>query len=263
MSSPRYCFDKKHLPDFQSLVGSFVGKSLRSPYRSTVPLLSMIEHHRAQWEAMVESWGCNGAATVHLEYCVPSPKPDGNPSQTDAMVIGQTGIWAVEAKWTEPRDLKTVAKRIAKPEEDGGDPRSTVQGWLQHLQFYAARDLKLEDFLEHPYQTVHRAASACAVAREKGVRPEVVYLHFHPSPLKNSATTAMYVQDLERFHALLGRPDGLGFRVVDISLHPTPAFDAIKNLDKSSPASSAKVVAALCDGPLFAFGSPTTKQIGG
>ena len=47
MTTPRYCFDTKPAADFSALLAHFTGKRLQSPYRSTVPLLDLIEHSRA------------------------------------------------------------------------------------------------------------------------------------------------------------------------------------------------------------------------
>jgi hypothetical protein len=121
--------------------------------------------------------------------------------------------------------------------------------------------LQLGQFSDVVYQLVHRAASACAVATERGCRPELVYLHFHPSPLASSATTAQYAADLTHLRGLIGNAAGFPFRVVDMPLAYTPAFAAIKGLDKGNPASAAQVKAALAAGPLFAFGMPVTTVI--
>jgi hypothetical protein len=198
--------------------------------------------------------------SIHFEYCVASPKPGGNPSQTDALIMSESTVWAIEAKWTEPR-YETVGQRLSKPESDGADPRVTVNGWLQHLQRFSTRHLDIEDVVDVVYQVLHRTASACAVAIAQQRRPQVVYLHFHPSPLKNSATTQQYVSDLERLHMLLGNPAELMFVVVEMPLHFTPAFETIKGLDKQSPATSALVLEALRAGPLFTFDPPIIKHI--
>ena len=260
MKKSYYHFKSEAIPDFPSLCARFAGKPLQSPYRSTVPLLSLVQHSQQQWNALLDSWGAPHDAPVHFEYCVNSPKPGGNPSQTDALLMSSSTVWAVEAKWTEPRD-KTVAKRLSKPEDDGADPRVTLNGWLRHLQPFAAHPLRIEAFGDVVYQVLHRAASACAVATAKRLRPEMVNLHFHPFQLENSTTTAQYVSDLTHLHILLGSPAGLVFRVVELPLEPTAAFESIKGADKHSPATSARVVEALCQGPLFTFGAPTTKQI--
>lgn len=260
MKLSRYCFDIEAMPDFAALCERFKGKPLQSPYRSTVPLLSLVEHSQPQWNSLMDSFGVPVDTTIHFEYRVASPKLGGNPSQTDALLMSESTVLAVEAKWTEPR-YETVAKRLSKPEADGADPCVTVNGWLRHLQSFAAHRLQLEDFTDVVYQVLHRAASACAVATAPRRLVQLVYLHFHPSPLKTSATTAQYVSDLGRLHTMLGSPAEITFVVVEMPLRSTPAFEAIKDLDKRDPATSVRVLEALRRGPLFIFDTPTIKRI--
>jgi len=256
----KYFFDKDSVTDFSALCERFAGKPLQSPYRSTVPLLSLVEHSRSEWHALLELLGAPRDSTVHFEYCVPSPKAGGNPSQTDALIMSESTVWAIEAKWTEPC-YETVAKRISKPEADGADPRKTVEGWLNYLRPFAAHDLHLGSFSDTVYQMVHRAASACAVATERRCKPELVYLHFHPSPERKSATTIQYVSDLRHLSSLLGNPVRIGFTVVQMPVKPIPAFNAIKGLNRRQPSTAAKVSAALCEGPLFEFGKPIISEL--
>jgi hypothetical protein len=260
MTKSPYFFDTQEIPDFPSLCACFTGKSLQSPHRSTVPLLSLVRHSQPQWNALLDSWRAPHQARVHFEYCVASPKRGGHASQTDALLVSDSTVWAVEAKWREPR-YETVAERLSKPEDDGADPRGTLNGWMRHLQPFTTRTLQIDVFADVVYQVLHRAASACAVATAQKLSPELVYLHFHPFQLKNSATTAQYVSDLAHLHALLGSPAGFVFRVVELPLRPTAAFESIKGSDKHSPATSARVAEALCHEPLFTFGTPTSKRI--
>jgi hypothetical protein len=260
MNQNHYRFNTRLSEDFPALCANFTGKALQSPYRSTVPLLDLVEHGNDTWRGLLATLGIPVDAPVHFEYCVPSPIPGGNPSQTDAVILSETDVWMIEAKWTEPPDKLTVEKRIIR-ESDKAIGVATIAGWLNHLQAYASHPLKPDDFRNVTYQIVHRAASACAVAKERESVPHVVYLHFDPSPLKNTAATAMYERDIAEFHALLGAPSGLTFDVVELPLCPEPAFEAIKDLDKHSPSTSTRVKEALCAGPLFSFGEPRIHRI--
>lgn len=260
MRAPHYCFDREPVDGIKALCRRMVGKALQSPFRSTVPLLSLVEHSRPDWRSLMGLLSAPSEGTVHFEYCVDSPKAGGNPSQTDALLMSDTTVWAIEAKWTEPR-YETVAKRIGKPEPDGADPRATVEGWLRHLRPFATREVQVDDVLGVVYQVLHRAASACAVATANQLHPHLVYLHFHPSPLPSSATTAQYVEDLQRLRALLGDESAIDITVVEQPLHPLPAFDTIKDLDKRARESSGRVKDALCRGPLFDFGKPTVTRV--
>src|SRR6266516_2090968 len=209
MTTPRYYFNTQSFGDLAGLCSRFTGKRLQSPTRSTVPLLDLVHNNRGEWNRLLEKLGALPDSTVHFEFKVPSPKPRGNPSQTDALLESETSVWAIEAKWTEPTDLQTVTKRLSKPETDGGDPYLTINGWLAHIQPFARRPLQTDDFTDVIYQMVHRAASAAYVAGERGLRPELVYLHFVPSPPKSRpATTRHYISDLTRLYERLGRPAG-------------------------------------------------------
>jgi hypothetical protein len=260
MIRPGYYFDSDPCADIAALCARFTGKRLQSPYRSTVPLIDLVHHHPAEWNGLLASLGAPSNGAVHFEFGVPAPKPGGNPSQTDVLFTSEETVWAVEAKWTEPIDAQTVAKRLAKPESDGGDPHVTVSGWFSHLQRFTQL-LHVDDFADIIYQMVHRAASAAYVAHERNLKPELVYLHFAPSPLRSSASTGHYVSELARLHGRLGRPRDFLFRVVEMVLEPTAEFEAIKNLDKHSRTTSQAVRAALCQGPLFNFGTPSVTPI--
>jgi hypothetical protein len=262
MNPPSYCYDINPVSDFAALCECFQGTALQSPYRSTVPLLSLVGHSPGDWQSLLKSWGLPDDVAVHFEYCVASSKVGGNPSQTDAVITSDKRAVAIEAKWTEPR-YPTVSSRIRKPEADGGDPRITVRGWLGHLNSFATRPLDVDDVADVVYQVIHRAASACAIAVARNCRPHLVYLHFHPSPHSSSATTAQYARDLQHLHDLLGRPREVSFSVVEMPLRFTDAFESIRNLDKRDKSTSAHVRQALCRGPLFTFGTPTARLIEG
>ena len=122
-----YCFDTDPMADFGELCERMAGKPLQSPYRSTVPLLSLVEYSRPRWGELLTSLDAPTDSATYFEYRVPSPKANGNPSQTDALIMSESKVWGIEAKWTEPR-YETVARRIRKPEADGADPRKTVEG---------------------------------------------------------------------------------------------------------------------------------------
>ena len=256
-----YCLDGAPVADVKDLCRRLGGTALRSPFRSTVPLINLVAHASPQWQALLKALGAQPEATVHFEYRVPSPKAGGSPSQTDALVTSDVAAWAIEAKWTEP-SYETVAKRTGKPEADGADPRATIAGWLGYIQPFATRPLEVNEFAEVVYQMLHRTASACHVAMTRKLRPELVYLHFRPSPMKASATKQRYLDDLRRLHTLVGNPSGLTFSLAEMPLRPTAAFERIRDLDKRSPASAAKIAAALCAGPLFEFGPPDVTHIG-
>jgi hypothetical protein len=249
---PKYHFHSQQIADFEGLCRKFEGSALQSPFRSTVPLLSLVHHSRDRWQTILDAINAPHDVEVDFEHRVPSPKPGGKASHTDILLTSKSIVWAIEAKWTEPR-YATVKTRLANPEKDGSDPRHTVTGWLKHFQHVAGTKLNIDDFGHVAYQQLHRAASACASAATRQRRPELVYLHFHPSPHTKTQTTEEYIKDLTELRRLLGRPSGLKFNVVEVLLKPTQAFDDIRHLDKRSTSTSNSVREALCRGPLFDF----------
>jgi hypothetical protein len=256
----RYYFDTEPAADFGALCERMDGQPLQSPYRSTVPLLSLVEHSQSDWRLLLSCFGAPPDSRIYFEYCVPSPKVNGNPSQTDALIMSDSTVWAIEAKWTEPR-YETVAGRIARAEADGTDAAPTVEDWLRYLQPYASCALHVDDFADAIYQMVHRAASACAVATAKRLQPEFVYLHFHPSSLRSTASIDQYVSDLRHLRSLLGPGSGRVMRAVEMPLAPTAAFHGIQSLNKRLPETADKVAAALRYGPLFDFQPPELIEI--
>lgn len=251
----RYFLNTQPVTNLRDLCTRMGKKEFQSPYRSTVPLLSLIEHSQPQWDSLLASLGAPANLPIYIEYSVPSPKPGGNPSQTDVMLMSGTAVWAVEAKWTEPR-YETVRSRISGPGTSGANPQAIVDGWLKYIQPFTAQNLNANNFLNVVYQVLHRTASACAVATKQDSKPEVVYLHFDPSPDPGSANTDQYIDDLRSLKSLLGNQPGVGFKVVEMPLQPTQAFNAIKNLSRGQSATAIPVSDALCNGPVFSFGDP-------
>lgn len=253
------CYDREAVDGILNLCARLPGQTFQSPYRSAVPLLALFQDAIA-WQALLDALGVAADSRSHFEYCVPSPKPGANPSQTDLLITAGNGTWAVEAKWTEPR-YEAVTARLARREADGSDPSVTVSGWLTPIQAFSPRRLELSECGNVVYQTLHRAASACAVAAERATPAEMVYLHFHPSPLPSSATKTQYLADLSHLREILGTESRLRLTLVEVLLAPTSAFDRIKALDKRAKQSAAPVRKALCEERLFEFGVPEVMRV--
>lgn len=255
MSDLKYCYDREPVADFGALCAKFGGKALQSPFRSTVPLLTLVMHDPNRWAELLDALGVGDGETVHFEYCVASANGKGNPSQTDAMVFSGTTACAIEAKWTEPH-YTSVAKRLRQPEAHGGDPRVTINGWLSHLSSAAPVPIELDAIQDIAYQVLHRAASACAAAAETGRAPVLAYLHFHPSPSTSAAPAKQYRDDLQTLCSAMGPKSRLRAAVVEVPLKPTQAFSAIEDLNKHAQESAVRVSQALQAAPLFTFGEP-------
>ena len=235
-----------------ALVESFGEGALASPFRSTVPLLSVIKDDWATLETVLSLCGVVGDIAVDLESEVHSS--GGNPpSFTEAMVFHRNGSLAIEAKWTETMN-ETVAKRLKRKGSNGQDLTEYINGWVTLLSGRSSKPIQLNDFLQSTYQILHRAASAC------GAYPSLAYLHFS-SPESTGANADAYVKALSDFHRLLGSPEAFPFYVVEIPIKGTTAFDAIRGLKKGQKDTGRRVREALLSDRLFEFGEAQVHRV--
>ncbi len=262
-------FNLEEVTDVASLLGKFGSDAFASPYRSTVPLVALVKDGGPVFSAIATSCGASLDLSVHFEYRVEVPGVLGNPSQTDAMVISPAATVAFEAKWTEPR-YETVAtrlkNRVAKLTRDDPDnaarhqshQEAVIGGWLGLLNQRCQTALRIDDISEAVYQTVHRAASACAMHGPA----RLAYIHFQPSGRLGAASSAQYVADLEYLHARLGHPGDFPFYLVELPLQPTDGFRSIQALEKGQAITDRRVREAIASTRLFDFGEPRIQRIG-
>lgn len=253
MTAPSLFHDRRSVESPGELIACFTDAALASPFRSTVPLLALLKDAWPTFSKVLSSCGMSGDLSVALERTVHSPKGEGRPSYTDAMVLSPTAVLAIEAKWTEPR-YESVRTRLARKDSKGRDSRAVLEGWVELLGPFASRPLVLDEFSECVYQVLHRSASACGPER----LPRLAYLHFCTTV---PATQVDYVGDLTRFHRLLGSPEGFPFFVVDQPLEPTRAFRSIEGLKKGGAGTGRVVRDALLTEVLFRFGEPRVHRI--
>lgn len=267
-ASQRLFFDKEEVRDFTALLGKFGPGAFASPYRSTVPLLSLAKDQPSLFADVVQACGCAEGLAIHFEYQVAVPGVEGNPSQTDAMVVSPTCSVALEAKWTEPR-YETVAvrlqNRIAKLMRDdpqnadkhAASQRAVIAAWLNLLGRRAQKPLEPERAGETVYQMIHRAASACHMPGAVAL----AYLHFEPSPARGAAQRPQYKADLAHLHSLLGAPEEFPFYLISVPLRLTAAFQAIKDLPKGKVTTDRAVRGAILATQLFDFGDPHVERV--
>ena len=215
----------------------------QSPTRSTVLLFSLLKHGNELWNNIVNELitPCSHLKG-HLEFTVKPPCGRGKASHTDLMLTSRNQSVAFEAKWTEPK-YETVNNWLGSENR-----REVMTGWLSLIQPHVAKTLSAEDVGDAVYQMVHRAASACFASRI----PTLAYIQFSPLP-NGSSQEPTVIRDLAQLHTLLGVPDTLRFYLVEVLVAPTKAFEAIRALPKSSPATTKSVITALRNGPLFRF----------
>ena len=241
-------FDRRRVADLHELLACLPARELASPTRSTVPLLSLLLQGTEVWRQILTEVGApDQEAAVHLEYTVRSPQGRGKASHTDVMLIAGEQACAIEAKWTEPA-YPTVREWLG-PEPSAPNREAVLNGWISLLQPFANRDLSLREVQNVTYQTLHRAASACAAGRS----PSLAYLLFTPRPDGLPSDAGHLRAGLEQLAAALGSPADFPLRLIEVEVRPTAAFGSISGLRKGEPATGDMVRAALKGSPLFDF----------
>jgi len=248
-------FDRAILGSIDDAVSKYGDSEFKSPYRSTVPSLSMLKHAQSLAGRLLQSLEMPSSSDLHLEYQVHSPRGKGKASNTDLMVMAEGRSLAIEVKWTEPR-YKTVSSWLGKHTEVSNRV-DVLNGWIQLLRSHSKRPLDVEGVSGVVYQMLHRAASACVAEH-----PRLAYLLFHPSNRTDSASSEQIRRDLQHLHVVLGHPETFPFYIVDLQAIPTAAFHAIARLPRGESSTAIQVQAALGnEDPLFSFSEPVLTRI--
>jgi hypothetical protein len=268
--NPKLFFKNLEVEDTTTLLTKFGIGAFASPFQSMVPLVCLVKDAFPIFRAIESACGGDAQSSLHFEYEVAPPGVEGNPSQTDLMALSDRCALAFEAKWTEPRyptvsaRLKNRVAELVKKETTKGmrdhqaEQEAVMVAWLDLLTAASDVPAKLSDYGAAVYQTVHRAASACALSRP----PALVYLHFEPSPVKGAASTDQYRSDLRYLHELLGSPDRFPFYLVGVPLKMTKSFQAIAGLQRGAVETDRHVRKAITTSRLFEFGEPHIERIG-
>jgi 3-oxoacyl-[acyl-carrier protein] reductase len=263
-------FDTVAVANFAELVSKYSEGEFASPYRSTIPLLSLVKDQCALLRKILTEFDVPDRASLHFEFKVDPIRGRGKPSHTDLMVRSEQRALAIEAKWTE-RPYDTVAvwirkgatpthRRDATPvghEAARNNRREVLAGWIDQLQRFAARELDPQDFTGVTYQMIHRAASACYDASN----PQLTYLHFVDAHDRKRDSIDYCRRQLQHLHALLGHSSQFPISLVTIVLTPTGNFRTIEGLPRGKPATAGLVRDALLNTTLFEFGEYEIEKI--
>lgn len=247
----RLHIDRQQFDDWASLVAQYPSGEFESPYRSTIPLLSLIRDGQAVLQEVLVACGFAPGPDLHFEYTVHPPIGEGKPSHTDLMVCEGSSCMAVEAKWTEP-PYPTVGNWLGPKDGRTTNRKNVLAGWLSLIQPFASTELTEESVEPITYQTIHRAASACATSE----RPQLAYLQFVSERHGDAVTREKRLADLNRLRSALGRHDGFQIRLIEIDIEPTLAFEQLARLPKGSKQTGEAVRLALNSSSLFAFKPP-------
>lgn len=245
MGTCRLVRGSHEVSSFEKLVGLYPPKEFDSPFRSTVPLLSLWRDPGQCLVGFCQAIQISPPphCVASFEYQVPPPKGLGKSSHTDLMLIWDSTVIAIEAKYTEP-PYKTVRQWMR-----GGSPNKNLvlEGWLELISRAAKFELRPEDVLDLSYQLIHRSASAC---ENEAVTRIVVYLIFDDG----HGTLNYYLDQLKSIKSLLGQTDGLKFALVRAPFRPKPAYiDLLKKWKQGSRKLRTAVVDGLLAGTLMEF----------
>jgi hypothetical protein len=256
MLSIRY--GDKVAADFRQLVESLPPDAVASPLRSTVPLIDFWRTPESRLVQISAVTGIPMAPPTEMcfEYAVPVQRGRGKASFTDLMIIANSAVVAIEAKFTEPRG-ESVGVWLRDPPE--ANRREGLEGWLDLIRGVMGTSLRVDKVKDLPYQLVHRTASVCSVACSVS-RPvrAVVYQVFGPRLLD------YYLNTVSDLWQVLGRTAALEFHVLSCPLKSLPPHEKLaKRWNQGERLMGDAVREALLKGPIFSFGEPMRQFLPG
>jgi hypothetical protein len=248
-------YKKREVGDFQTLLNQYPEAELRSPLRSTVPLLAYWRNPLVGLEQLAEALGVRFSDPLELlfEHQVPVKGGVGKASHTDLMVRTPTQRIAIEAKYTEPAYESVSAWR----KKARGDNRDKVlEGWVKLINDALHTSLTLEDVEDSTYQLVHRTASACEGTA--AVRA-VVYQCFDCDPHERDG----YLAQMRRLKRLIGEQTSLRFVLLECRIQATPQYDNLLERwrNKKERDLESEVRNGLREGNLLKFESCSTTAV--
>lgn len=219
--SPRHVlkFGNERVDTFASLIERL---DLKSPYRSTVPLLAYWNHPATAFPSFCAATGVpkhdDGEVSFSFEFNVPPVAGRGRPSCTDIMIRDRFLAIAVEGKYKEP-PYETTRVWIRSPVEP--NRKLVLNGWLRLINNATDASLEIAQLLDFPYQLIHRTASACSQLVE---RPTVVYHCFDPS----DELSEYYRRILQAFGRIINAPDRIAFFFYATTMKKNDAYRSLE-----------------------------------
>lgn len=241
----RVHWKKIQAADFTSLLALIPDDALASPKRSVVPLIDFCRSPDKMLRDLSAVTGIplDAATDLLFEYAVPVQQGRGKPSCTDLVVLTSETAMAIEAKYTEP-EYESVNSWLRKPCEP--NRLDVLNGWLTLINSATAREVKVNDVLELPYQLIHRSASACHLQRPSRA---VVYLIFGETVAEH------YINHAKRLDAVLNASNALPIFVLSCPVSALPQYHNVVQLWNAGQRKlSENVRQVLADGPAFTFG---------
>jgi hypothetical protein len=244
-----------HVADFPKLVEEYKPAELASPRRSTVPLLAFWAHAASRFRELAPHIGLDPSDPVEFcfEFPVPVQEGKGKDSFTDLMILSSSFAVVIEAKYTEP-EYETVEKWLSRP---GRENRERVLGgWLSLIHRATGVHLEAAEVAKHPYQLIHRTASACSPPVK---RRWVIYQVFS----KAETDRSYYLDHLSGVYRLLRGQESLSFGILLSPLKGSAEYSKIEALwERGDRGLSSEVRAGLLSEALVEFRDAQFVKVG-
>lgn len=184
-------YKNKTIKNISELLNCYSTSEFKSPYRSTIPLISLFMQNRNfinEIDPNIEPTKCD----FTFEFITKLNQGKGNSSFTDLMILDGKNSIAIEAKRTEPK-YNTVEKWIGENPENR---KIVIESWLKLINKTITPKISTNDIKNLPYQMIHRLASACSQEKEN------IYLVYFGFDLKPKMKE-YYIQNLKVLSELL------------------------------------------------------------
>lgn len=173
-----------------------------SPFRSTIPLIILYK----DFPEFLNPFGIAGEYI--FEYETKPKKGIGRASCSDLVGYDSKTCLVVEAKRTEP-PYDLVEKWY-----DGSKNRKLVlEGWLEYINEYSGKNIKITDIMDIPYQAIHRIASACSMKKDV---TRLAYFLFD----LNDKEESYYKDVLRKLKRIIGNSVIYNYCLYKIEKHP-------------------------------------------
>ena len=182
-------FKNRKLESVNDIYESFNKNEFKSPFRSTIPLISLFKNNQ-DLNLNIDELKNESVVKYTFEHETKVKKGKGLPSCTDLMIEFENYCLAIESKRTEPA-YETVEKWL----KDIPNRYLVLDGWLEILNSNLKLNIEIKDVSSLPYQLVHRVASA--FLSEK--KPMVLYIGFDLDERKEN----YYLESLTKFSNIL------------------------------------------------------------
>ena len=190
--------------------------SVHSAQTSSLPLVQFWQPAETglepRVEALIKDCGLEPSVLNNAKFCFEYPVSvqcggRGKASMTDLMIITDNYAIALEAKWTECGKAYPSISKWLETDKADTNRKKVLEGCIKYINEYlkdkGGHEISLKDEGHRiiPYQLLHRVASACAVAKEKGMTATVIYQLFYNDEREKDDWKSIPYDKVDKFGA--------------------------------------------------------------